>query len=86
MASTHGRGATQILLYVWLYLKMFWRGWRTRFDAIHATISTRCRLACLLGRLRRKPIVYDAHESFPDMLEGSVPRAVQRGSRGSSRC
>ena len=33
----------------------------------------------LLGKLKRKPIVYDAHESFPDMLEGSVHPAVRRG-------
>jgi glycosyltransferase involved in cell wall biosynthesis len=32
-----------------------------------------------LGKLKRKPIVYDAHENFPDMLQGSVPRALQRG-------
>jgi len=36
-------------------------------------------LGFILGKLKRKPIVYDAHESFPDMLEGSVPRMVQSG-------
>src|SRR3954465_9403713 len=30
--STHGRGATQIFFYGWLYLKMLWRGMRTSFD------------------------------------------------------
>ncbi len=28
LASTHGRGATQIFFYAWLYIKMLWRGWR----------------------------------------------------------
>jgi len=79
LRSTHGRGATQILFYAGLYLKMFWRGLRTPFDAIHCHDLDTLPLGFLLGTLRRKPIVYDAHESFPDMLEGSVPRAVQRG-------
>ena len=79
VASTHGRGATQIFRYLLVYLKMFWRGLRTPFDAIHAHDLDTLPLAYLVGLLRRKPVVYDAHESFPDMLEGSVPRAVQRG-------
>ena len=32
----------------------------------------------MVGKLKRKPIVYDAHESFPDMLEGNIHPAVQR--------
>jgi glycosyltransferase involved in cell wall biosynthesis len=79
VASTHGRGATQILFYVWLYAKMFWRGCRTPFDVVHCHDLDTLPLGFVLGKLRRKPIVYDAHESFPDMLEGSVPPAVQRG-------
>jgi glycosyltransferase involved in cell wall biosynthesis len=78
VASTHGRGATQILFYGWLYAKMFWRGFRTRFDAIHCHDLDTLPLGFMLGKLRRKPIIYDAHESFPDMLEGSVSPALQR--------
>ncbi len=77
--STHGRGATQIFFYAWLYLKMLWRGMRTPFDVVHCHDLDTLPLGFLLGKLKRKPIVYDAHESFPDMLEGSVPRAVQSG-------
>jgi len=32
----------------------------------------------LLGKLKRKPIVYDAHESFPDMVHGNVHPVVER--------
>ena len=79
LPSRHGRGATQIFFYAWLYLKMLWRGLRTRFDVVHCHDLDTLPLGFLLGKLKRKPIVYDAHESFPDMLEGSVPRSVQRG-------
>ena len=78
IASTHGRGATQILFYGWLYAKMFWRGLGTRFDAIHCHDLDTLPLGFMLGKVRRKPIIYDAHESFPDMLEGSVSPALRR--------
>ncbi len=77
LASSHGRGATQIFFYALLFLKMFWRGMRAPFDVIHCHDLDTLPLGFVLGKLKRKPIVYDAHESFPDMLEGNVPRAVQ---------
>lgn len=79
LASRHGRGATQIFFYGWLYLKMLWRGWRSSFDAVHCHDLDTLPLGFVLGRLKRRPVVYDAHESFPDMLDGSVPAAVRRG-------
>jgi glycosyltransferase involved in cell wall biosynthesis len=79
LPSTHGRGTVQVFFYFWLYLKMLWRGWRTRFDVVHCHDLDTLPLGFLLGKLKRKPIVYDAHESFPDMLQGSVPPSVQRG-------
>src|SRR5580658_618641 len=77
--STHGRGPTQIFFYAWLYMKMLWIGMRTSFDVVHCHDLDTLPLGFILGKLKRRPIVYDAHESFPDMLEGSVPRVVQRG-------
>lgn len=79
LSSSHGRGAIQLVFYAGLYLKMLWRGWRTSFDVVHCHDLDTLPLGFLLGKLKRKPIVYDAHESFPDMLEGSVPPALQRG-------
>ena len=63
----------QVFFYAWLYVKMLWRGWRTQSDVIHCHDLDTLPLGFVLGKLKRKPIVYDAHESFPDMLEGSVP-------------
>lgn len=78
LSSTHGRGATQSFFYAGLYLRMLWHGMRMEFDAVHCHDLDTLPLGFLLGKLKRKPIVYDAHESFPDMLEGNVPRTVQR--------
>ena len=77
LRSSHGRGSTQIFFYAWLYLQMLYRGMKTSFDAVHCHDLDTLPLGFALGKLKRKPVVYDAHESFPDMLEGSVPRAVQ---------
>src|SRR5262249_43998197 len=69
LASTHGRGPAQIFWYAWLYLKFLWRAWRTPFDAVHCHDLDTLPIGYALGRLKRKPVVYDAHESFPDMLQ-----------------
>ena len=82
LRSAHGRGTTQIFFYAWLYLKMLWRGFRMPFDVIHCHDLDTLPLGFLLGKLKRKPIVYDAHESFPDMLDGSVHPTVRRGLVG----
>jgi glycosyltransferase involved in cell wall biosynthesis len=79
LASTHGRGTMQIFFYAWLYVKMFWAGLRMRFDVVHCHDLDTLPLGFLLGKMKRKPIVYDAHESFPDMLDGSVHRWVRSG-------
>ena len=68
----------QLFFYAWLYLKMLWRGWRTSFDVVHCHDLDALPLGFLLGKLKRRPTVYDAHESFPDMLEGSVHPLVRR--------
>src|ERR1035438_5900813 len=79
LASAHGRGTMQVFFYAWLYLKMFLRGFRTSFDVVHCHDLDTLPLGFLLGKLKRKPIVYDAHESFSDMLDGNVHRGVRRG-------
>jgi glycosyltransferase involved in cell wall biosynthesis len=77
LQSTHGRGNTQVFRYAWLYMKMLWRGWRIRFDVVHCHDLDTLPLGFVLGKLKRKPVVYDAHESFPDMLADNVHQAVR---------
>lgn len=79
LSSVHGRGATQLFFYAALYLKMFWRAWNTSWDIVHCHDLDTLPLGFLLGKLRRRPIVYDAHESFTDMLAASIPAFLRRG-------
>jgi glycosyltransferase involved in cell wall biosynthesis len=76
--STHGRGLTQVFWYGLVYLKLLWRGLRTRFDVVHCHDLDTLPIGVLLGLVKRRPVVYDAHESFADMLADSVPRFAQR--------
>jgi glycosyltransferase involved in cell wall biosynthesis len=78
LSSSHGRGSTQIFFYALLYLRMLWRCLQTPFDAAHCHDLDTLPLGFLVGKLKRKPVVYDAHESFPDMIEGSVHPAIRR--------
>jgi len=78
LSSAHGRGNTQVFCYAWLYFRMLWRGLKTRFDAVHCHDLDTLPLGFILAKLKRKPVVYDAHESFPDMLEGSVHPLIRR--------
>lgn len=78
LGSKHGRGTTQLFFYALLYLKMLWRVLRTKFDAVHCHDLDTLPLGFLAGRLKRKSVVYDSHESFPDMLDGSVNPLVKR--------
>jgi glycosyltransferase involved in cell wall biosynthesis len=78
LPSKHGRGNTQLFFYAWVYLKMLWRAWRSSFDVVHCHDLDTLPVGFVAGKLKRKPIVYDAHESFPDMLEGSVHPLVRR--------
>lgn len=74
LRSTHGRGAAQLLYYSRVYWRMLCMGWRNDFDAVHCHDLDTLPPGWILGKLKRRPVVYDAHESFSDMLTGSVPR------------
>lgn len=79
LPSRHGRGTTQLFFYAWLYLKMLWRGLQTSCDILHCHDLDTLPLGYVIGKLKRKPVIYDAHESFPDMLVGNVNSSVRNG-------
>jgi glycosyltransferase involved in cell wall biosynthesis len=79
LVSRHGRGSTQIFFYMALYLRFIWRAFRTSFDVMHCHDLDTLPVGFLVGKLKRKPVVYDSHESFMDMLAGSVPPAMRSG-------
>ena len=73
-ASTHGRGPTQILFYVWVYAKMFWRGWQhARSTPSIATISTRCRSGSSSASSAGNRLSTTRTRAFPTCSRGAFP-------------
>ncbi len=70
--STHGRGISQILFLIAFWFKAFMRMGSKTFDIIHCHDFDTLPLGYALSRLKRKKLVYDAHESYVDML-ASIP-------------
>ena len=66
--STHGRGAGQLFFLLRFWLKAFSVSRRKQFDVVHAHDFDTLPLGFALSRLKGCPLVYDAHESYTDMM------------------
>ena len=72
LPSTHGRGTTQLFFYLVLYLRILRRGLKVPFQVVHCHDLDTLPIGFVLGKIKNKPIIYDAHESFLEMFEGRV--------------
>lgn len=72
--STHARGITQVFFLPLFWLKAFFRIIGRRFDIIHCHDFDTLPLGFFIAKLRRRKIIYDAHESFADMLYDALPK------------
>lgn len=70
--STHGRGIGQVFYLLLFWIKAFSRALFKNFDIIHCHDYDTLPLGYLLSRIKRRKLVYDAHESYVDML-GNIP-------------
>ncbi len=75
--STHGRGAAQILFLGLFWLLAFFRALRMDYKVVHCHDFDTLPLGYLLARIKKAALVYDAHESFADMLV-NVPLWMKR--------
>ena len=71
--STHGRGITQILFLFLFWLKAYLRASSKDFDVVHCHDFDTLPLGYMLSRQKDAKLVYDAHESYVDML-GNIPK------------
>jgi glycosyltransferase involved in cell wall biosynthesis len=74
--STHGRGSGQIPFLLAFWLKAFARARSRSFDIVHCHDFDTLPLGYALSALKRKKLVYDAHESYVDMLE-NIPAPLK---------
>jgi len=73
LRSSHNRGATQAVFIAAMTGIMVARGLRRSFDVVHAHDFDTLPAAYALACLKRRPLVYDAHEDFVGMLDGFIP-------------
>lgn len=76
--STHGRGATQVVFMLLFWIEAFRRVLRTRPLALHCHDFDTLPVGWLAGLLMGVPVVYDAHESYADLMRRSLPAAMIR--------
>ena len=72
--SRPGSGLRQTPRMVTFWVLVAFRAMRYHFDCIHCHDFDTLPPAVLVGALSRKPVIYDAHESYPDTLSDRVPR------------
>jgi len=67
--STHGRGITQAFFLLLFWLKAYFQANSRKFDVVHCHDFDTLPLGYLLAKPKNAKLVYDAHESYVDMLE-----------------
>ena len=77
LKSTHGRGVTQILFLLLFWLKAAVVGLKEKYNIVHAHDFDTLPLGYFLALFKRARLVYDAHESYVDMLL-HMPHTLKR--------
>jgi glycosyltransferase involved in cell wall biosynthesis len=75
--STHGRGSTQVFFLLLFWWRAYTRAISKRFDVVHCHDFDTLPLGYLLAKKKKSKLVYDAHESYVDMLE-TLPRFFKK--------
>jgi len=68
LRSTHGRGTTQVFFLFIFWIKAFLKILNKKFDIVHAHDFDTLPLGYVISKLKNTKLVYDAHESYIDML------------------
>ncbi|NQT88684.1 glycosyltransferase family 4 protein [bacterium] len=83
--SRHRLGSRQVLYLLRFWWRAFWAARRCRADAVHCHDFITLPVGVLLTLFARKRLVYDAHESYADMLGANVAGWIKRCVRGLER-
>jgi glycosyltransferase involved in cell wall biosynthesis len=73
LKSTHGRGLTQVFFLPLFWIKTFFRVFKDKLDIVHCHDFDTLPLGYILAKFKKAKLIYDAHESFSDMLSNSLP-------------
>lgn len=78
LASRHGRGNSQLLFVPLFWLRALWYCLRKQYDYVHCHDFDTLPLGFVLGRIRRKPVIYDSHENYLGMLGTRIHPWIRR--------
>jgi len=76
--SIYGRGTGQLFFVMAFWIQVFIRAMQKDFDIIHCHDFNTLPIGLLIGKLRRKKIIFDAHESYCEMLEANVSSKLKK--------
>ena len=76
--SFYRRGTSQFLFLFLFWIDTIQRVIRKDFDFIHCHDFNTLPIGFILGKLRRKKIIFDAHESYSDMLGDNVSVSIKK--------
>jgi glycosyltransferase involved in cell wall biosynthesis len=83
--SRHRLGSRQVFGVLCFWWRAFWAARRCRAALVHCHDFITLPVGVLLTLFRRRRLVYDAHESYADMLGDNVAGWIKRGVRGMER-
>ena len=83
--SRHGLGSRQMIYLAVFWWHCFWQLIGREVDAIHCHDFNTLPLGWLLAALKRCRLVYDAHESYADMLAANVAPWIKAAIVGAER-
>lgn len=75
--STHGRGSTQVFFLLLFWWRAYTQAISKGFEVVHCHDFDTLPLGYLLAKKKKSKLVYDAHESYVDMLE-TLPRFFKK--------
>ena len=81
LPSTHGRGTSQALVVPRVWSTFVGAGCRAAPDVVHAHDLDTLPAAWRIARRTGAALVFDAHESYPDMLADNVARPLKAACR-----
>ncbi|RMG81180.1 MAG: glycosyltransferase [Bacteroidetes bacterium] len=70
--STYGRGTRQLLFLILYWFRAFYVAMKLDFDIIHCHDFLTLPLGFLIAKLKSKKIIFDAHESYSEMLGENI--------------
>ena len=74
--STHGRGLSQMWYLLRYWAAAWWWARRQAFDAVHCHDLDALPGGWVIGKAKRLPVIYDAHEMYTDMMVGHLPPSL----------